>query len=91
MRRRTSSRRRVRQLHPRGAERPDAGPYETTNRWLRGRILASLSGADGDAWQTIAAPIGAHGPDAVASALAQLRSEGLAESDGSGRWRLPVD
>ena len=68
-----------------------AGPYETTNRWLRGRILASLSGADGDAWQTIAAPIGAHGPEAVASALAQLRSEGLAETDGSGRWRLPVD
>lgn len=68
-----------------------AAPYETTNRWLRGRIMACLSGADGDAWQTIAAPIGAHGPDAVASALAELGSEGLAETDGSGRWRLPVD
>ncbi len=68
-----------------------AAPYETTNRWLRGRIMARLSGADGDAWLTIAAPIGAHGPDAVAAALGQLRSEGLAETDGSGRWRLPVD
>jgi A/G-specific adenine glycosylase len=75
--------------HRRAAE--SAAPYETTNRWLRGRIMARLSGADGDAWLTIAAPIGAHGPDAVASALAQLRSEGLAETDGSGRWRLPVD
>ncbi len=68
-----------------------AAPYETTNRWLRGRIMARLSGADGDAWLTIAAPIGAHGPEAVASALAELRSEGLAETDGSGGWRLPVD
>ena len=75
--------------HRRAAE--TAAPYETTNRWLRGRIMARLSGADGDAWLTIAAPIGAHGPDAVASALAELRTEGLVETDGSGRWRLPVD
>jgi A/G-specific adenine glycosylase len=68
-----------------------AARYETTNRWLRGRIMARLSGADGDAWLTIAAPIGAHGPDAVASALAELRTEGLAETDGSGRWRLPIE
>lgn len=68
-----------------------SAPYETTNRWLRGRIMTRLSEADGDAWLTFAAPIGAHGPDAVASALAELRSEGLAETDGSGRWRLPVD
>jgi A/G-specific adenine glycosylase len=75
--------------HRRAAE--PAARYETTNRWLRGRIMARLSGADGDAWLTIAAPIGAHGPDAVASALAELRTEGLAETDGSGRWRLPIE
>jgi A/G-specific adenine glycosylase len=69
----------------------EAGPrYEATNRWLRGRIMARLSGADEDAWLPIAAPIGPHGPAAVATALDQLRSEGLAETDGSGRWRLPV-
>ena len=72
----------------RGVAEP-AAPYETSTRWLRGRIMARLSAAPDDAWVTIEAPLGSHGPEAVAAALEGLRSEGLAETDGSGRWRLP--
>ena len=68
-----------------------ATPYETSNRWLRGRIMARLSAEQGDAWLAIEAPLGPHGQAAVAAALEGLRSEGLAETDGAGRWRLPAD
>lgn len=68
-----------------------AAPYEATNRWLRGRIMARLSAAPGDAWTTIDAPLGSHGPEALAAALSVLRSEGLVETNGSGGWRLPAD
>jgi A/G-specific adenine glycosylase len=64
-------------------------PYETTTRWLRGRIMASLSALPEEAWLTIEAPLGAHGPEALASALEELRTDGLAETDGAGSWRLP--
>jgi len=67
-----------------------SAPYEASNRWLRGRIMARLSAAPDGAWQTPETPIGSHGPEAVAGALEGLRSEGLAETDGSGRWRLPA-
>jgi adenine-specific DNA glycosylase len=72
----------------RAAER--AASYETTTRWLRGRIMARLSAAD-DAWLTFEAPLGAHGPEAVEAALEELRRDGLAQTDGAGRWRLPTD
>jgi hypothetical protein len=52
--------------------------------------MASLSAAPDGAWVTVEAPVGSHGPEAVAAALEGLRSEGLAETDGSGRWRLPA-
>jgi A/G-specific adenine glycosylase len=78
---------------PRARTRRAAEPaarYESSNRWLRGRIMARLSAEDGDAWLAIKAPLGSHGQDAVAAALEGLRSEGLAETDGAGRWRLPA-
>ncbi|MET1232152.1 MAG: hypothetical protein ABWY52_04805 [Candidatus Limnocylindrales bacterium] len=50
-----------------------------------------MSAEASDAWQAIEAPLGSHGPEAVAAALEGLRSEGLAETDGTGRWRLPAD
>jgi A/G-specific adenine glycosylase len=68
-----------------------AAPYETTTRWLRGRIMASLSAVPEGTWLTIEAPLGAHGPEALASALEELRIDGLAETDAVGRWRLPTD
>jgi hypothetical protein len=42
------------------------------------------------AWLAIEVPLGSHGQAAVAAALEGLRSEGLAETDGEGRWRLPA-
>jgi A/G-specific adenine glycosylase len=70
------------------AEAP--APYEASSRWLRGRIMARLSAAPDDAWVTFEVPLGSHGPEAVDAALDGLRSEGLAETDGRGRWRLPA-
>ncbi len=67
-----------------------AASYETSNRWLRGRIMARLSAAPDDGWVAFEAPMGSHGPESVAAALEALRSEGMAETDGTGGWRLPV-
>ena len=66
-----------------------AAPYETTNRWLRGRIMARLSATPDDAWVAVEAPLGSHGSRSIREALEELRSEGLVETDGSGNWRLP--
>lgn len=66
-----------------------AAAYATSTRWLRGRIMAQLSAEPPDDWVPIEAPIGSHGQEAVAAALEGLRSDGLVETDGSGRWRLP--
>jgi A/G-specific adenine glycosylase len=73
----------------RGAAERNA-PYETTSRWLRGRIMARLCAAPGETWVTIELPLGSHGPAAVTAALDGLEAEGLAETDGRGRWRLPA-
>ena len=64
-------------------------PYGSSTRWLRGRIMARLSASPDEAWLAFDAPIGSHGPAAVAAALETLRWEGLAETDGRGGWRLP--
>jgi hypothetical protein len=71
-----------------GSQVATAAAYETSPM-ARGRIMARLSAAPQDAWVIIAAPVGTHGQEAVAAALEGLRSDGLAETDGSGRWRLP--
>lgn len=66
---------------------PDANPktarFESTNRWLRGRILARLREAAPGAWVTFRRPIGPHPTDRVAIALAALAGEGFLELDGS--------
>ena len=71
-------------------ERP--APFETTNRWLRGRILDLLRDADGDGWATLPPLLGAHGSGAIATALEALHREGLAEPhpDDQSRARLPI-
>ena len=52
--------RRPQRRRPAGRRRATdaAAPYETSNRWLRGRIMARLSAAPDDGWLTIEAPIG---------------------------------
>jgi len=68
----------VRSARPRAArERP--GPFSSTTRWLRGRILDRLRAADDDAWTRFPNAVGIHGRDAVRAALVALASEGMIE------------
>jgi A/G-specific adenine glycosylase len=71
----------------RAAEAP--APYETTSRWLRGRIIERLRGLSDGEWTEIAGPLGSHDAPVVAAALADLEREGLLERDERGRVRLP--
>jgi A/G-specific adenine glycosylase len=56
-----------------------AAPFESTSRWLRGRILDRLRDAADGGWVAIDSPIGGHSRASVAAALAALASEGLLE------------
>ena len=71
----------------RAAEAPAA--YETTSRWLRGRIVERLRGLSDGEWTEIAGSLGPHDAPAVAAALVDLEREGLLERDERGRVRLP--
>jgi A/G-specific adenine glycosylase len=67
-----------RQPRPRAArERP--APFDSTRRWLRGRILDRLRAADGDAWIAFPDPVGMHGRPMVEAALTALAREGMIE------------
>lgn len=57
-------------------------PFPTTSRWLRGRIVARLRDAPGDAWILIDGPIGSHDRVAVATAIEALARDGVVELDG---------
>ncbi len=73
-----------------GTTRAAQQPFETTSRWLRGRIVDLLRDAPNGRWQVIASPLGQHEEDAVNAALAGLARDGLVELDSSrpGRARL---
>lgn len=60
-----------------GERRPAAPRFESTTRWLRGRILDRLRDAPADAWVPFDAPMGTHSRAAVVDALANLAAEGL--------------
>lgn len=60
----------------RTARRPEPA-FESTNRWLRGRIVERARDADG--WVRFAEPIGDHGVGAVRAAVIALAREGLLE------------
>ena len=66
--------------------------FETTSRWLRGRILEQLRAAADGVWTTIHGPLGTHDADAVGDALAALARDGLVELDAVDRRiaRLPL-
>jgi A/G-specific adenine glycosylase len=59
----------------------DRRPFESTTRWLRGRILDRLRDASDGAWVTFAEPVGQHNVEAVREALGALARERLLELD----------
>lgn len=63
-------------------------PFSKTARWLRGRLLDELRDA-GRAGQLVAGERGEHNEAAVAATINKMVSEGLAESLGGNRYRLP--
>jgi len=74
------------------ARRP-AAPFPSTNRWLRGRVLARARAAEDGAWSTFGDAIGGHHAPAVQEAVTALGREGMLEvretQDGI-EARLPV-
>jgi A/G-specific adenine glycosylase len=72
---------------PAVARRPRPARFESTSRWLRGRILDRLRDADG--WLTFDGAIGAHDSTAVRETVAKLAAEGMIELV-DGRARLGV-
>jgi A/G-specific adenine glycosylase len=73
---------------PRTAREAPAA-YESTTRWLRGRIVERLRGLPDGEWTTIGAPLGEHDGAAIEAAMVDLEREGLLERDEAGRVRLP--
>jgi A/G-specific adenine glycosylase len=63
--------------------------FESTSRWLRGRILDALRDAPDNGWVRFDSPIGDHQLAAVAAALAALGSDGLITLAGD-RARLAL-
>lgn len=64
-------------------------PFERTNRWLRGRIVARLRTLDADAWVRLPATIGSHDQSAVMAAAEGLERDGLLQRRPDGSVRLP--
>ena len=64
------------------------GVFESTSRWLRGRILDQLRDVPDDAWGVVVGPIGEHEVRAVDTALLAMESEGLIERDRSDPDRV---
>ncbi|NBP82689.1 A/G-specific adenine glycosylase [bacterium] len=63
-------------------------PFTKTARWLRGRLLDELREA-GRAGVQVAGERGEHNEAAVAATINKMVSEGLVESLGGDRYRLP--
>ncbi len=61
--------------------------FESTNRWLRGRVVVRLREAGAGHWIDFGEPIGDHPVEAVHRALLGLAEDGFLELDG-GRARL---
>ena len=76
---------------PGAPERPGAAPsparFESTARWLRGRILDRLRDAEDGSWVEFDGSIGTHPAESVNAAVLALGSEGLLELEGAGATR----
>lgn len=71
-----------------GRRRARTPPFESTNRWLRGRLVDRLRAAEARTWVVFDEPFGRHDVEAVHAALEALEAEGFVERDGD--WaRLP--
>ncbi|MBI3747173.1 MAG: A/G-specific adenine glycosylase [Chloroflexi bacterium] len=71
-------------------ERP--APFETTSRWLRGRLLDILRDAPDGTWAKLPARLGSHDAASIASTVEVLAREGLAERHPTdlALARLPI-
>jgi A/G-specific adenine glycosylase len=74
----------------RPAGTPRAIPFRDTNRYARGRVLASLREAPPGSWQRIDPSVLSVAPERIGRALEELVREGLIELDHDGMARLPV-
>ncbi len=76
------------------AKRKSALAFETTTRWLRGRILARARDAASGDWVPYGEAMGSHDADAVGEAVTAMAAEGLLEyrptADGP-QARLPQE
>jgi A/G-specific adenine glycosylase len=70
-----------------GARTAAPSPFESTSRWLRGRVLARVREALAGEWVAFDGPIGEHDAGAVRDAIRDLAGEGFVDVDG-GRARL---
>ena len=70
---------RSRRARPPRREAGSPRRFETTTRWLRGRILDRLRSTPDAAWTDVAGPIGVHDEAAVDAALTALVREGHIE------------
>jgi A/G-specific adenine glycosylase len=61
----------------RAKAKASAPRFESTNRWLRGRILDALRDAPDDGWVHFDSAIGTHPLPAVSTALSALAADGL--------------
>jgi A/G-specific adenine glycosylase len=70
----------------------NSGPFASTSRWLRGRILDRLRDAPDGEWVALGEQIGGHGPEAIHVALVGLQRDGLVELGGAypACARLPL-
>lgn len=59
--------------------RSPKGPFESSSRWLRGRIVDRLRDVEAANWTPVVAAIGSHSAEAVRDAVAELAREGLVD------------
>ncbi len=79
-------------LDPEPRTRRPEPRFETTTRWLRGRVLARARAAEPGAWIPFGVAIGDHGRHAVREAVTALAMDGLLEMREAGddpEARLP--
>ncbi len=69
---------------------PRSIPFRDTNRFARGRILASLREVTPGSWRRIDPTAMSVAPERVDRAIAELQREGLIELDDAGLARLPI-